>query len=220
MKKPIKYLVNIAVRPLVKRYLSKTRIYRHGDISLAIPTQVFHPVFFFSTRFLLQYIKTLDVKNKTFLELGAGSGLIAFSAARRGAVVTATDMNPVSVEYLRKNGQTNDIPVRVLLSDLFNDIPKEEFDIIAINPPYYKKTPATHAEYAWYCGENGEYFSRLFAGLDNYTHADSTILMVLCDECDIAMIRNIAANHGYDMQIVKTISRFSEINYIFSIRRI
>jgi release factor glutamine methyltransferase len=42
------------------------------------------------------------LKNKHVLELGAGSGLIAIKAAKEGALVTATDINPVAIEYLHK----------------------------------------------------------------------------------------------------------------------
>ena len=52
--------------------------------------------------------------------------------------------------------------IRIIHSDLFDNIPLEAFDIIAINPPYYKKDPHAPAEYAWFCGKKGEYFERLF----------------------------------------------------------
>src|SRR5690349_19019470 len=160
-------------------------MYTYKGIRLVIPPAVFHPGFFFSTRLLLRYIAALPLKNKLLLELGAGSGLIALYAARQGAQVTATDINPVAIQSLEMNRHSNHIPLTVIESDLFTNIPKQAFDIIAINPPYYKKQPGTPAEYAWYCGERGEYFQQLFSGLQPYIHAQSMVLMVLCYGCDL-----------------------------------
>lgn len=81
----------------------------------------------------------MPLKGKKFLELGCGSGLISIAAAKKGARVTASDINPVAVEFLVKNSEENKVEIEVIESDLFNDIPKQPFDIIAINPPYYKK---------------------------------------------------------------------------------
>ena len=92
-------------KPLLVKYLSATKCYQYKGIKLIIPPEVFHPGFFFSTKLLLQYINQFSLQQKTFLELGAGSGLIAIYAAKKNAMVTATDINPVAVEYLKKNSE-------------------------------------------------------------------------------------------------------------------
>jgi release factor glutamine methyltransferase len=178
---------------------------------------VFHPGFFFSTRLLLRYVASLPLQNKLFLEPGAGSGLISLYAARKGAIVTATDINPAAISFLESNRHINKLQIGIIQSDLFTQIPQQAFDIIAINPPYYKKQPRTAAEYAWYCGERGEYFEHLFKGLHNYIHAQSVVLMVLCDGCDIPMIKNIAAQHGFTLNCVQTKKNWIETNFIFKI---
>ena len=217
MKKPVKYIANLIVRPLVQQYLSRTRIYKFESLQLVIPPEVFHPGLFFSTKFLLKYLAQLPLKNKTFLELGAGSGLISFKAAILGANVTATDINPVAIKYLEKNCQSNNITLCVVLSDLFADIQDKTFDVIAINPPYYKKDPVSFADHAWYCGENGEYFTNLFKELPLHIHSTSTVLMVLSDECDLHMISSIATAHGLQLQQVAAKRMFAETNFIFQI---
>ena len=73
------------------------------------------------------------MKDKTFLELGAGSGLISICAAQKGAAVTATDINPVAIQYLQKNSLANNVSLRVIESDLFKTIAAQQFDFIAIN---------------------------------------------------------------------------------------
>ena len=89
MRNIIKYFVGVIYKPLLERYLSKTRHYKYRGISLIIPPEVFHPAFFFTSKLLLRYISSLPVTGKTFLELGAGSGMIAIYAAKRNARVTA-----------------------------------------------------------------------------------------------------------------------------------
>src|SRR5689334_11980445 len=102
MRNAIKYFVGATYKPLLVKYLSTTRQYQYNGIKLMIPPEVFHPGFFFSTKLLLKCFDQYILKEKTFLELGAGSGLIAIAAGKKGADVTATDINPIAVDYLKK----------------------------------------------------------------------------------------------------------------------
>lgn len=205
---------------MLTKYLSVTRRYSYRGVQLTVPPEVFHPGFFFSTRLLLRYINRLPLRHKSLLELGAGSGLISFYAARKGARVTASDINPVAVEYLEKNKTVNGVAMEVIHSDLFGQIPLQTFDIIAINPPYYKRAPRTYAEHAWYCGENGEYFARLFETLPVYMHVNSTVLLILNDACDLVMIREMAKQHGCSLACVYTRRNLLERNFIFKITQV
>ena len=207
-------------KPLLVKYLSKTRTYRYKDIRLAIPPEVFHPGFFFSTQLLLQYISKLPLQQKHFLELGCGSGLISIVAAKKNALVKATDINPVAIEFLKKNSGENKVKIDIIQSDLFDNIPKQLFDIIAINPPYFKKQPETAKDNAWYCGENGEYFSALFNTMGNYIHANTEILMVLFEGCDMEMITGFAAKNNFAFTCVYSKKNILEKNFIYKIEKI
>ncbi len=217
LKNLLKYFIQETYQPLLVKYLSKERAYAYKDISLSIPQHVFHPGFFFSTKLLLQYISKLPLRDKTVLELGAGSGLISIYAAKQGSYVTASDINLIAVKALEKNSAANDVSIQVMYSDLFDRIPIQHFDYVAINPPYYKKNPMTAADYAWYCGENGEYFDRLFSGLKDYTHVDSVVLLILCDGCDIQMVQGHARAYGWQLDCVFKKQNLLEKNFIFKI---
>ncbi|MBC7874672.1 MAG: methyltransferase [Ferruginibacter sp.] len=219
MRTVLKHIVANTYKPLLVKYLSKTRLYHYDDICLEIPPQVFHPGFFSSTQLLLRSINRLSLHKKTLLELGAGSGLIAIQAAKKGALATATDINPVAIEYLGINSVQNKVNLEIILSDHFDGIPVQPFDIIAINPPYYKKQPQTWIDHAWYCGEKGEYFSRLFSQLAGYMHRDTVILMVLCDGCDIPMIEALALSNAFHLQLVHTKQSMLGKNFIYKIHR-
>lgn len=217
MSTAVKYIVGATWQPLLRKYLSKTRAYRYKKITLQVPSSVFHPGFFFSTHLLLDQIKKFPLSNKTLLEPGAGSGLISIYAAQKGAVVTATDINPAAIECLKENSRKNNAGIDIIQSDLFDNIPMQVFDIIAINPPYYKKDPISHADFAWSCGTNGEYFKKLFSQLKNYIHVETKICMVLCDGCDIGMIRSTAEENGFEMRTVLTKKNMIEKNFIYNI---
>lgn len=219
MKSAIKYVVGKTYKPFLVKYLSRTRSYSYQGIHLQIPAGVFHPGYFHSTKLLLRSISALSLQNKTFLEPGAGSGLISFYAAKQGAVVTATDINPIAVKYLQKARQLNQVKAEIVLSDLFDDIPPKAFDIIAINPPYYKRDPVTQDDHAWYCGVNGEYFEKLFGSLGEYSHTGTVIYMVLCDGCDLDMIHSIARNYHFKMDLLVKKRTLLEENFIFKIVR-
>lgn len=202
---------------MLVKYLSKTRAYHYKDIHLQIPASVFHPGFFFSTHLLLKQIQKMPLKGIKFLEPGAGSGLLSIYAAKQGADVTATDINPVAVECLQKNCSLNNVRINILESDLFDDIATERFDLIVINPPYYKKAPQSYADYAWNCGENGEYFTKLFWQLKNYIHSNTKVLMVLCDGCDVNMVTATAQKNGFIMHTLLRRQNILEKNFIYSI---
>jgi release factor glutamine methyltransferase len=219
MNTVVRNIVAHTYKPLLVKYLSKTRVYKYDGIRLEIPPEVFHPGFFFSTRLLLNHIKGLSLKNKTVLEPGCGSGLISLYAAKKGAAVTATDINPVAIEFIRKNSDQNGVSLTVIQSDLFKNIPGERFDIIAINPPYYKRKPVTAKDYAWFCGENGEYFEALFKGLTNYIHNSSEVYMVLFEGCDKEMIKNHASAKGFTLILLQTHKNFLEKNFIYKIEK-
>lgn len=219
MKAALRHIVAHTYKPLLIKYLSKIRIYKYEDIQLEISPHVFHPGFFFSTKLLLKYIKQLPLRGQRFLEPGCGSGLISIYAAGKGAIVTATDINPVAIEFLQKNSRMNQVGLTIIHSDLFRNIPIQQFDIIAINPPYYKKQPQTFRDYAWHCGENGEYFETLFNELKNYIHRGSEVYMVLFDGCDIEMIENLAAENEFNLHCVLTHENLLEKNSIFKIER-
>ncbi|MEP7374652.1 MAG: methyltransferase [Chitinophagaceae bacterium] len=219
MKTVLKNIVSRTYKPLLVRYLSKVRIYKYEDIKLEISPEVFHPGFFFSTNLLLKFIKQLPLSGKRFLEPGCGSGLISIYAAKKGAIVTATDINPVAIEFLNRNSRMNGADLTIIQSDLFRDIPVQPFDIVAINPPYYKKEPLTFRDYAWHCGENGEYFKNLFTRLSHYIHPQSEVYMVLFDGCDIEMIANIAAQNFLDLQCVLVQENLLEKTLIYKIEK-
>jgi release factor glutamine methyltransferase len=219
MRTLVRHIVAHTYKPLLERYLAHTRRYRYGGLVLDVPPQVFHPGFFGSTGLLLQQLKTLPVRGKRLLELGAGSGLLSMVAAQKGALVTATDINRTAIRFLLTNKKRNNLALTVIHSDLFEALPRQHFDYILINPPYYHKAPRTEKEYAWYCGESGEYFTTLFQHLAQYTHAQSEVYMTLCDGCAIDWIKEEATVHGWQLQEKRSKQNLVERHFLFYLQQ-
>lgn len=220
MKQILKYIVARTYKPLLVKYLSSTRTYVYKGIVLEVPPSVFHPRFFFSTKLLFRHIAQFSLAGKTFLELGAGSGLISIYASKKGACVTASDINPVAIKTVRKNASLNKVSLTIIHSDLFAKIPVQTFDIIAINPPYYKKEVVSDSDYAWFCGEAGEYFQSLFKQLRNYVHTGSLVVLILCDGCDIDMVERFALQNKFRLNCVTTSKNLLEKNFIYTIKAV
>lgn len=213
----LKPLINKTIRPVVKAWLSVDREYRHKNIQLTVLKGVFHPGLFFSTKILLEYLKLFNLNGKTFLELGAGSGLISVFAAKKGAHVFASDISELSVKNIKQNADKNNVVIQIIHSNLFEKIPQTKFDFILINPPYYKRQPKTEDEFAWYCGEYSEYFVKLFNELSVYVHYQSKVIMVLSDDCNIEEIKSISQKNNFKMILKKKYFRIWEMNYVYEI---
>ena len=110
--------------------------------------------------------------------------------------------------------------MKIFKSDMFDEIPEMQYDVIAINPPYYKKNPVTMKDHAWFCGEHGAYFAKLFKSLQKYIHAKTETLMVLCDGCDMKMINDFATENNFMLTCMQTKQNLLEKNFIYKIEKI
>jgi len=166
---------------------------------------------------LLNFVDTLNLKSKIFLELGAGTGIISILAAKKGATVYASDISSKAVENVKLNAAKNNVQINIFTSDLFKNIPDMQFDYIIINPPYYSKDPREEEEYAWFCGSNFEYFKSLFNSLSNYIGRDSKAFMILSEVCDIQKIKSIGMENEFVWKLKMNKQFWGEKNYIFEI---
>jgi release factor glutamine methyltransferase len=212
-------ILSPVLQPLLRFYLRKPRKYRYNDLSIMVEPGVFYPGFVLSTKLLLDFLDEKALSGKAFLELGAGCGIISLVAARKSALVTASDINPVAVENIKHNVHRNKLTIRVFQSDLFENINGTNFDWIVINPPYYQKDPKDFSEMAWFCGKDFDYFEKLFPQLSNHITPSTETIMILSEDCNIDRIQEIAKKSGFGFQIVKQVQRMGEWNYIFRIQK-
>lgn len=215
MRNFIKKITHPFLKYGLKLFYSKPRTYCYENICIKVHPDVFPPHLTFSTKILLDHIKPLDLKEKTFLELGCGSGIISLLASKKGAVVSSSDINQTALNYLDANAVKNNLLVTTIFSDLFKSIPNSNFDYVIINPPYYPEKPKNIKEQAWFCGENFEYFENLFDQLQNIE--SNNIFMILSVDCAIEKIKSISNKNNFQLSDIKKIKNNFETNYIFKI---
>jgi len=219
MKAIVKRIISPILQQASAIYLRKRRKYKYKDISVWVEPTVFPPFLTISTKLLLEFIEKMQLQGKSFLELGSGCGIISILAAKKGAIVTATDINQTALAALEKNAAENGVEMTVLQSDLFESLVGKTFDCIVINPPYYPRNPQSMAENAWFCGENFEYFERLFRELPAFAEGNQ-IYMILSEDCELYNIKAIALRNAMAFELVLETKVATETNYIFSLRRL
>lgn len=217
----IQKFYHLLIYPWIRFYIKRTRTYRYKGFNLLVFNGVFHPGFFFSTKFLYRFIDKLPLHGRACLELGCGAGLLTLLMARKGGQVTAVDIDLKAVENTRVNISKNEQQLitkpLILQSDLFDAVGETLFDVIVINPPYFFEDVKNDTQLAWFCGKNGEYFHKLFSQLGRHIHDKSQLFMILADNCDIERIRAIAATHNYRFELANKKRIWWEDNFIFAI---
>jgi len=203
------------------RHIRQTQVYRHGSIQVLVPPGVFHPGLFFSTPIFLDFLKSIDFQGKNVLDMGAGSGMLGLFVNRLGAIVTATDINPVAVGATRRNAEANGVVLETfttIQSDLFDALPPKLFDVILINPPYYPRRPQHDVEYAFFAGENLEYFEKLFRQMPAYINQHTNIWMILSEDCDYQAIQAAAKPYGFELFKVFERKKWGERLFVVHVR--
>lgn len=75
---------------------------------------------------------------ESVLDLGCGTGLLALVAARRGAQVTAVDVDLRAVVSARLTLAENHVNGEVLISDCAQAVLDRRFDVVLCNPPFHQ----------------------------------------------------------------------------------
>lgn len=88
---------------------------------------------------MLEALAELSLRGLRILDMGTASGILAAYCARRGADVTASDIDVDAIRALELTAHRLGISIRLVACDLFSKI-HGSFDIVAFNPPYLPST--------------------------------------------------------------------------------
>jgi release factor glutamine methyltransferase len=83
------------------------------------------------------------IKTPKVIEIGVGSGIISVMLALliKDIQITAVDINEKALVLAKRNAIKHGVEEKItfIKSDLFENIPKEHFDMVVSNPPYIAK---------------------------------------------------------------------------------
>ena len=123
---PIEITPNLWIVPTWCEPPNAAAINLRVDPGLAFGTGT-HP----TTRLCLQWLSSLPLSNKTVLDYGCGSGILAMAAAALGASnVRGVDIDPQAVATARANTEANGLTVDYAVSD---DALNDRCDIVVAN---------------------------------------------------------------------------------------
>jgi SAM-dependent methyltransferase len=129
------------------------------------------------------------VRGRLALDVGTGTGVLAFVLARAGARVVATDAEPRAVACARENAERLGLAggVEVVLADLF---PPGELrpSLVVSNPPWLPAPAASPLERAIY-DPDGAFLERLVLGLPRVLAAGGEAWIVLSDLAELLGLR-------------------------------
>jgi methylase of polypeptide subunit release factors len=120
-----------------------------------------------------------DLTGRLAFDVGTGTGVLAFLAARRGARVVATDLEPRAVACARENaeqlGLTASVEVRE--AHLF---PEGRADLVLCNPPWIPADAHTPLERAVY-DPGGRFLAAFLEDLPAHLAPGGEALLVISD---------------------------------------
>lgn len=133
------------------------------------------------------------------LEVCAGSGAVALSAARAGGRVTAVDASRRAVMSVRLNAWRLGLDVDVRRGDLLAPVAGEHFDLVLANPPYVPLPPGARppAARAWDGGYDGRaLLDRLCREVPEVLAPGGTVAIVHSSLADLDRTEALLAEGG------------------------
>lgn len=130
------------------------------------------------SRILKEKLPSLLIKNPdlNFLEIGAGSGIHLETAKNLGVKnIFSSDIDKKSVSHCQLLG------FNCIHSDLFDNIPKQKFDILIFNPPYLpedEREPESSRRATTGGKKGNEIINRFLKEAKNYLSADGKIFLI------------------------------------------
>ena len=219
----------VARRWLALRYRVLSRRYGRlvlediDGVAFLVMPEVFNPVLLRSGAFMARSLARLsleparDWRQLSVLDLGAGAGVGAVFAARRGARVKGVDINPAAVRCARINALLNRLEdrIQVFEGDLFAPVKGERFDLILFNPPFYRGQPRHALDHAW---RGVDVFERFAAQLGQMLNPGGGCLLVLSSDGDGDELLSLLDESGFAIDIVAQKNLINERLTMYRVR--
>lgn len=192
----------------VKQRSARTVETRLLGFRMVVPPTVFHPRYFFTSKFIAKFLQRQDFAGKRLLDLGCGSGILSLVMASRGGKVTSIDINPLAIEATRKNAQLNGLSEHISPStnDVSGglDLGEASFDFIVTNPPYYQSDPSSLAERAFKGGARNEFIAHLAFALRSLLRPEGSLLIVLSSDVNTDLFFSPFPEQSFSIRPLET----------------
>lgn len=156
----------------------------------------------------------------TALDIGTGSGCIAVAVAANcpAVTLTAVDISADALETAQSNAEKHAVSERItfLQSDVFENVPAGEFDIIVSNPPYIREGELAGLDadvrdheptHALVAGEDGlDVVRRIVDGAQEYLAENGCLLFEVDGEQAETVAALMSSNGLVDTRIEKDLS--------------
>lgn len=172
-----------------------------NGIEITVLPNVFSPKYFTDSEWFAKTVSEI-VGKRSLLEVGSGTGIIALSAALKGAEVVALDINPDAVRNTKLNFEKYDVSGEVFLSDMFNSLDRNtKFDFVFWNHPF-NNWPEKVDETLLLAGLDYQYqaLSRYIGEADNYLSKEGRLLLGTGNNADLKSIERIAQQNDYRLE--------------------
>lgn len=148
-------------------------VYTVEGVEIKVNPGVFPPAT--DTRLLASHIKTKS--GERILDLTTGAGVFSVIAGLQGATGIGVDINPVAVKNARENFSKHNVRMRAIQSNLFENVPQEQFDQVFANGPFFEGEITDPLDYACYGAR--VFIEDLFSGVKKYLKKDGKLLIVM-----------------------------------------
>jgi release factor glutamine methyltransferase len=164
-----------------------------GQPILVLPN-VWSPGYDWSSLFYVENL--VDVRDRSFLEIGSGTGVISVFAGRGGASrVVAVDVNPDAVQNTKRNFERFSVKnAEAFVSDGFAAI-KGKFDVVTWNAPYHGAQPADELERGC-TDEDYNDIKAFFRDVQKHLNLGGMVVFGFSESGDLPLIRRLIAESG------------------------
>jgi release factor glutamine methyltransferase len=155
------------------------------------------------------------------LDMGTGSGILAFAAAVKADSVIGADINPDAVEFCKKRAAELGVKnTSFIVSDLFSYFERHalKFDLIIFNPPYLPEMHGEEEEVRTIVsgGKKGyETLERFFSQASEYLMPFGKILVLFSTLTGKDKVHEIIERFGFSFQKLSEEDLFGETLFVY-----